>query len=101
MTPNIRSRLLLAATAVVVVVGLADAAASGEWDLFGLLAIIVVLQGLIWLQLSWGRPAVPLRADLVSWLDDRAVAGGESVENVADRAIGAYRAGLTGVDPDT
>jgi len=101
LTPNLSNTLLLAAASIAAIIGIVDAAVELEWDLLVLFSIILGIHLVIWLHLSWGRPAVPLRADLVSWLRDRAVAGGEPVERVADRAVGAYRAGLTGRDTDT
>jgi len=100
MVPNMSNKLILAAASVVAVVGVVDGTISNDWDLVIILAMILGLQLLLWGHISWGRPAVPLRADLVAWLRDRAVTGGESLERVADRAVGAYRVGLTGHEPD-
>ena len=61
--------------------------------------LVLAVQVALWARLSWGRTSVPVRRDLVFWLRERAVAAGEPVEHVADRAIGAYRAGLV-ADPD-
>ena len=59
---------------------------------FRMMAALMVV--LLFRTLS-GRPAVPLRRDLVAWLDERAVSAGEPLERVADRAVSAYRAGLS------
>ncbi|MGI9576853.1 MAG: hypothetical protein ACR2OH_01490 [Microthrixaceae bacterium] len=99
MTANLSIRLLLVTTAVLAAVGLLDAAFGRNWDLVVVFCLVLVVQVALWARLSWGRTSVAVRRDLVFWLRERAVAGGESVEHVADRAIGAYRAGLVG-DPD-
>jgi len=96
--PSLSNKLILIAASLTAVVGVADAAVAGNWDLVAVLGIVLGLQVLLWIRISWGRPAVPLRADLVRWLGDRAVAGGEPLERVADRAVGAYRTGLTPLD---
>jgi len=98
VVPNLSNKLILAAASAIAVVGLVDAAVAAAWDLVVLIGMILGLHVVLWIQLSWGRPAVPLRADLVRWLGDRAVAGGEPVERVADRAVAAYRVGLSGRD---
>ena len=99
MTPKLSNRMILALAGVVSVVGLADAAVDTDWDEFGLFVLVLVLVVVLAARISWGRPAVPLRGDLVAWLEERAVDGGESPEAVADRAVAAYRAGLT-ISPD-
>lgn len=99
MTPNLTNRLLLGAASILAVVAIVDAAIGREWDLVVVVALVLAVQIALWLRLSWGRTAVPIRHDLVRWLSDRAVAGGESVGHVAERAIGSYRLGLTGVEP--
>ena len=100
MTANLTIRLLLLATAILAAVGLLDAAIGREWDLVVVCALILAVQVALWARLSWGRTSVPVRRDLVHWLRERAVAGGEPVEHVADRAIAAYRAGLVGDNDD-
>ena len=42
------------------------------------------------------RPLIAVRADLHRWLSRRAALTGEEVGHLTDRALGAYRAGLTG-----
>jgi hypothetical protein len=40
------------------------------------------------------RRPVLVRADLGRWMADKAAVSGERIEDVADRALSAYRAGL-------
>ena len=94
MTANLSTRLLLATTAIFAAVGVLDAAISRKWDLVVVLALILAVQLALWIRLWWGRTSVDIRPDLAHWLHERAVAGGEPVEHVADRAPAASRAGL-------
>lgn len=95
LTPNLSNKVILFLASIVAIVGVIDAWVDADWDLGALFGLILVLLVVLWARLSYGRPAVPLRADLVGWLDERAVSAGESIEGVADRAVSAYRAGLT------
>jgi len=101
VTPNLTNQLLLAAASLLTVVAIVDASIGRNWDLVVVAALVLVLQMALWLRLAWGRTAVPIRHDLARWLGERAVAGGEPVGRVAERAIGAYRIGLVGIEPDT
>lgn len=83
-------------TVLVALVGAVDAAIGGNWDLFAVFVLVAVLQLLLMLRTNGRRPSIPIRADLVRWLRDRASAEGEPAELVADRAISAYRADLLG-----
>ena len=96
MTPTTQNKILVLLAAVVAIVGVVDSVVDSAWDHLTLFAIILVLLGLMWLRMAGRRPAVPIRADLVAWLDDRAVSSGDSLGTVADRAVSAYRAGLSG-----
>jgi transposase len=60
--------------------------------------LVAVLQLLLVMRTNGRRPSVPIRADLVRWLRDRAAAEGEPAELIADRAVSAYRADLLGAD---
>lgn len=92
-TPLIR--LLLAMTALVCAVGLVDAAVGAVWDLVVVQGAVLVLLGVLALASSVGRAHVRLRRDLFRWLERYAAEGGERTADVADRAVAAYRAGLT------
>lgn len=100
MIPNLTNRTVLVAATVVAALGIVDAAASGEWDLMILFTALALLQLVFLLRLSLGRVAVPVRADLVRWLRDRADQEGDHVELLADRAIAAWRADLVGTAVD-
>ena len=95
MAPTVATRTLLAAMLGIALVGGVDAARSEAWDLVAILGAMGV--GLIWLVASTSvrRPLVPVRADLVRWLSRRSALSGETPSAVADRAIAAYRSGMT------
>ncbi len=96
MVPTLTNRAVLSVTVVIAVVGAVDAGVGRNWDLAVVFLLIAVLQLLLLLRLAGRRPPVPLRADLVRWLRDRAAAEGEAAEIIADRAVGAYRDDLLG-----
>jgi hypothetical protein len=98
MAPTSLNRNVLMMTSLVLAVGVVDSVLSREWDLLAVFAAALALQLLLLARLSGRRPAVPLRRDLVVWLRDEAALTGEPMERVADRAIGAYRAGFSDLD---
>jgi hypothetical protein len=98
--PTVTNRTVLVLTVAVAAIGVVDAAVGRNWDLLTVFALVGLLQLVLLLRLSGRRPAVPLRADLVHWLRDRAEAEGESPDRVLDRAVSAYRAGLLGEEVD-
>lgn len=98
MAPTSLNRNVLMMTSLVLAVGVVDSVLSREWDLLAVFAAALALQLLLLVRLSGRRPAVPLRRDLVVWLRDEAALTGEPMERVADRAIGAYRAGFSDLD---
>jgi hypothetical protein len=81
---------------VAALTGLVDAAIGSNWDLVVLFAVVIAATAYDAVRTMSHRPAVRIRADLVAWMDRRAAAHGEPLDAVADRAIAAYRAGLTG-----
>lgn len=99
MSPTLFVRLLLGTMVVVSSIGGIDAGRGGHWDLVALFAVLGVLSLFLLLRTSSLRPLVPIRGDLVRWMNARASVSAERIETVADRAISAYRAGLTG-DPE-
>lgn len=99
MSPTLSSRTILALLILTAAVGALDAAVGGQWDLFAVTAVVVVLGLALAALSSWRRPLVPLRADLARWLARYAAEGGEQTAAVADRAVAAYRAGLVGDGP--
>lgn len=90
------NRAVLLVTLLVAAVGALDAAIGRVWDLFTVFVLVGLLQLVLLLRISGRRPTVPVRADLVRWLRDRAEAEGESAERIIDRAVSSYRAGLVG-----
>lgn len=96
VTPTLTNRAVLAATMVVGVIGAVDAAAGRDWDLFAVFVMVVVLQATLLLRLTAHRVEIRLRSDLARWLRDRAADEGDSIDLIADRAVGAYRADLLG-----
>jgi hypothetical protein len=94
MPPTDLNKLILALAVVVSAVGALDAAVGGSYDLVVVFVLGAILQLVLLLRLHVRRPAVPLRADLVSWLRDRASMQGESIGTVADRCVAACRADL-------
>jgi hypothetical protein len=100
MTPSTHNRVVLVLIAAVTVVGVIDGVVSGDADVVALFALVLLGLAIIWARISWHRPAVPVRSDLVTWMEERAIEGGESVDSVVDRAVAAYRSGLTTSDHD-
>lgn len=87
-------RHLLGLATLVAGIGAVDAAISRDADLLVLFVGLAALVATVLVRSHLGRRAVPLRKDVVAWLDERAVATGERVEVLADRSISSYRAGL-------
>jgi hypothetical protein len=98
VAPTMFVRTMLAVTLVLCAVGMVGAVGSGDPDLavvFGAVAVITIV---LLTRTMVGRVLVPVRADLVRWMAGRAVVAGERTEDLADRAVAAYRDGLTGED---
>jgi hypothetical protein len=94
VSPTSANKLILALAVLVSTVGAVDAASGGQWDLLTVFVLGALLQLALLVRLQSNRPAVPLRADLVSWLRDRAAVEGEPIGAVADRCLAACRADL-------
>jgi hypothetical protein len=92
--PTDLNKLILALAVVVSAVGAVDAAIGRSMDLVVVFALGGVLQLALLMRLQGRRPAVPLRADLVAWLRQRAAAQGEPLGAVADRCVASCRADL-------
>jgi len=90
MSPTGIVKLLVAANLVVLTIGCVDAGLSGEWDLFVLFAMSLILGVILFMRLESSRPAIPVRRDLVAWLRDRASVSGEPLTTVTDRAIATF-----------
>lgn len=98
MAPTDLNRLILLLSTVVAIVGAVDALIGGEHDLVVVFVLAAVLQLVLLLRLQFGRPAVPLRRDLVAWLRQRSAEQGEPLEALADRCVASARAELEGPD---
>lgn len=96
MAPTVATRTLLAVMLGVGLVGCLDAARADAWDLVVVLGLLVVAVVALLVSVTFGRPLVTARADLVRWIARRAAISGESPGAVVDRALAAYRSGLTG-----
>lgn len=96
MAPTDANRLILLLATAVSVVGVLDAAVGGQVDLAVVFGLGAALQLALLLRLQSGRPAVPLRADLVAWLRQRSAEHGEPLEALADRCLATARADLDG-----
>lgn len=94
--PTVTNRAVLLVTLLIAAVGALDAAVGRVGDLFTVFVLVGLLQLVLLLRISGRRPTVPVRADLVRWLRDRAEVEGESAERIVDRAVSSYRAGLVG-----
>ncbi|HET9901316.1 MAG TPA: hypothetical protein VFR46_09670 [Actinomycetes bacterium] len=87
-------RLLVVGCTVVAIVGLADATISREADLAAVFATLLLLLVLLLARLQLGRPAVGLRRDVVAWLRAQNRSTGEPIDQIASRAVAAYRVQL-------
>ena len=96
MRPTVTTRLLLVLALVATAVGFVDSAVGRQWDTVAVFGIVILLVGAVLARVQSRRPPMPLRRDLADWLRERAAATGEDPEVVADRAVAAYRSGLTG-----
>ena len=94
MRPTMFTRITMLTMIVVAVIGAVDAAVGESWDLVVLLGSLAVLAAVLLAGTLGRRPLVPIRADLVRWMAGRVATSGERIEDLADRAIAAYRAGL-------
>lgn len=99
MMTTTRERALLVTVTLLSSIAAVDAAVGGAWDLVVLCAAVAGLVAVLLAAGVSGRTAVRLRPDLVRWLQRTAAAGGERPCDVADRAVAAHRAGLTGHRP--
>lgn len=96
MRPTMFVRTMLIAMIVLCGVGALDSAWGDEWDLVVVFAAVALLAAVLLARTSVSRVLVPIRSDLVRWMAARAAVTGDRTENLADRAVAAYRDGLTG-----
>lgn len=88
------TRALLTIGISVVAVGLIDTLVTRSWDLLVVLTLVGGVFVALLLRASTGRVPVELRPDLAEWIEHRAERIGEPFDDVLDRAVGAYRAGM-------
>jgi hypothetical protein len=79
----------------IAIVGIVDASIGGSSDLVVLFALLFVLSAALTTRVLGNRRWFRLRGDLAQWLEARAAESGETAENLVDRAVAAYRAGLS------
>lgn len=91
-------RALLMAAAALCLVGAVDSVLDAAWDHAALFAATMILIAAAVALRRPDRKTLTLRADLATWLQTRSELTGEPVEVLADRAVAAHRAGLTGQD---
>lgn len=96
MKPTMVTRMTFAVMVAIAAVGVLAAGLEGDWDLAVVFLVLGVLAAVLLARTSTRRPLVPIRADLVRWMSARAAIDGDRTERLADRAIAAYRDGLTG-----
>lgn len=99
MKPTMFTRVTFAVMIAVAAVGSVAAVLDDNADLAVIFVVLALLAVMLLARVSVRRPLVPIRADLVRWLNARAGVTGDRPEHLADRAIAAYRDGLAG--PET
>lgn len=95
MSPTLFNRTVVALMSAVSVVGLIDAAAGRVWDHVALHAAVLLGTVILLAVTALRRRLIPVRADLHRWLAQYAADGAEDTDSVLDRALSAYRDGLT------
>ena len=93
------SELLLAL--LVAIVGAVDAFIGDAFDLFVLFVVVASLCLVGVVRTTAQRDRVHVRADLARWLAVTAAEQGERPSDLADRAIGSFRAALIHDPGDT
>lgn len=93
MSPTGSNLYLVVITAIAAAIGAIDAAVGSSWDLFVVFLLVETSTLMMVWRIRGRRPAVPIRADLVAWLRQRAAITGEPLTVLADRAIATYRQG--------
>jgi hypothetical protein len=94
MSPRLQIRFLVGLGVVLTAIAAFDVANDLNWDAFWVLVGAGVIQLLAIAALGGARRSVPIRADLVRWLEHRSESTGESVHRIADRGLATYRASL-------
>jgi hypothetical protein len=81
------------------IAGAVEAARSEHIGLFGLFAGLLVIGIALAFQLARMQRAFVLRSDISHWVDEASAVTGESPEVLVNRALSAYRAGLSNDRP--
>lgn len=98
-TRRVPSELVVAV--LIAVVGAVDAAIGDAPDLVVLFVAVAVLCAVVLLRSITRRRAVAVRDDVARWLEITAAEQGETMDDLADRAISTYRAALAHDAHDT
>lgn len=94
MAPDFFNRSVVGAMLLLAAVGVVDGVIDDDLDGAAVFAMVAFLGVVLLARMSWGRPGIPVRADLARWMQERAIEGDETIGQIADRALGAYRADL-------
>jgi lysylphosphatidylglycerol synthetase-like protein (DUF2156 family) len=89
-----RTVLVVVLATIVSGIGLLDAVVGRAWDFAVVFGLTLILQLVLLARFHRGRAELTVRRDLASWVAARAVATGESPEEVVDRALAMVRSGL-------
>ena len=100
MSPMLFNRTVVTLIAVASVIGVVDAVAGRVWDHVVLHAAVLLGAAIVLAVTALRRRLVPVRADLHRWLSQYAAEGAEDTDAVLDRALSAYRDGLTAFAAD-
>lgn len=91
---SVTTRVLVAAAFVICAVGSLDALISREWDLAILFIAACSVHVMLYVRQGARRRAISIRPDLAQWLEHRAQVGGDTPEDVLDRAVATFKHGL-------
>jgi hypothetical protein len=94
MSPRRQIRFLVGLGFLLTAVAAIEVATNENWDAFWVLVGAGVIHLLAIARLGGRRLSLPIRADLVRWLESRSESTGEPVQRIADRGLAMYRASL-------
>ena len=95
MLERLTSRTMVLTAAVLCVAGVVEGIRTDSVAVAVLFGLVLLVGSAIARERSASRP-IRVRPDLREWLDDTASLTGDSVEELSNAALSAYRAGLTG-----
>ena len=99
MIDHLVQRTMILTAAVLCLAGIVEGLREDSESIAILFGLTLLVGAGIASQRAKSRP-VDVRADLREWLDDTASLTGESVEELANTALSAYRAELGGIGRD-